>query len=143
MVERTNGAGTARALTPIAMKRAECRVSSDGNPRVDSGELMVDGRNGGASVNYQPLTINELWLSRHASRVTRHATAFTLIELLVVIAIIAILAALIFPAAAAIKRRATLTKVQTEMKQVATAIDFYKEKLSFYPPDNPTPVTDP
>ena len=52
------------------------------------------------------------------------------------IAIIAILAALIFPAAAAIKRRATLTKVQTEMKQVATAIDFYKEKLAFYPPDN-------
>jgi prepilin-type N-terminal cleavage/methylation domain-containing protein len=68
--------------------------------------------------------------------------AFTLIELLVVIAIIAVLAALIFPAAGAIKRRATLTKVQTEMKLVTTALDFYKEKLSFYPPDNPTPVTD-
>ncbi len=68
--------------------------------------------------------------------------AFTLIELLVVIAIIAVLAALIFPAAAAIKRRATITKVQTEMKQVATAIDVYKEKLGFYPPDNLTPVAD-
>src|SRR6266566_8720558 len=116
MVERTNGAGiaralirtamtTAKAIAPrcprvllragvIAMKRAGCRVPSDGNPRVDSGELMVDGRNGGASINYQPSTINELWLSRHAS-------AFTLIELLVVIAIIAVLAALIFPAATA------------------------------------------
>jgi len=69
--------------------------------------------------------------------------AFTLIELLVVIAIIAILAALIFPAAGAIKRRATITKVQTEMKQVATAIDLYKEKLAFYPPDNPSPIADP
>src|SRR6266487_1798488 len=110
MVERTHGAGTARALTRTAMttakaiaprcprvllpagvtamKRDGCRVTSDGNPRVDSGELMVDGRNGGASINYQPSTINELWLSRHASRVTRplrrrdsaasHATAFTL-----------------------------------------------------------------
>src|SRR5882672_3899234 len=64
--------------------------------------------------------------------------AFTLIELLVVIAIIAILAALIFPAAGAIKRRSTITKVQTELKQVATAIDLYKEKLNFYPPDNPS-----
>lgn len=63
--------------------------------------------------------------------------AFTLIELLVVIAIIAVLAALIFPAAAAIKRRATITKVQTELKQVSTAIDLYKEKFGFYPPDNP------
>jgi len=63
--------------------------------------------------------------------------AFTLIELLVVIAIIAVLAALIFPAASAIKRRAIITKAQTEMKQVTTFIDFYKEKLSFYPPDNP------
>ncbi len=90
---------------------------------------------------------------RRASRITHplrrrdsaasHASAFTLIELLVVIAIIAILAALIFPAAAAIKRRATLTKVQTEMKQVATAIDFYKEKLAFYPPDNLSPILDP
>src|SRR6267143_2402817 len=73
------------------------------------------------------------------TRASRKASlgAFTLIELLVVIAIIAILAALIFPAAGAIKRRATITKVQTELKQVSTTIDLYKEKLGFYPPDNP------
>lgn len=77
-------------------------------------------------------------------RASRRAArgAFTLIELLVVIAIIAILAALIFPAAGAIKRRATITKVQAELKQVTTFIDLYKEKLSFYPPDNPNnPMT--
>ena len=103
------------------MKRDECRVTSDERQTAFSGRFLS---------------------SRHASRVTHHASAFTLIELLVVIAIIAVLAALIFPAAAAMKRHATLTKVQTEMKQVATAIDLYKEKLSFYPPDNPSPVAD-
>src|ERR1043165_8213660 len=138
---RTANASPPRRPTAVlredvtAMKCTGCRVPSDGNPRVDSGALMVEGRNGGASINYQPSTVNELWLSRPAS-------AFTLIELLVVIAIIAILAALIFPAAAAMKRRATLAKVQTEMKQVATAIDLYKEKVSFYPPDNPSPIAD-
>ena len=103
------------------MKRDECRVTSDDKQSASSGRFLS---------------------SSHASRVTHPASAFTLIELLVVIAIIAVLAALIFPAAAAMKRHATLTKVQTEMKQVATAIDFYKEKLSFYPPDNPSPVAD-
>jgi len=73
------------------------------------------------------------------ARASRQAPsrAFTLIELLVVIAIIAILAALIFPAAATIKRRATITKVQAELKLIASSIDVYKEKLSLYPPDNP------
>jgi prepilin-type N-terminal cleavage/methylation domain-containing protein len=62
--------------------------------------------------------------------------AFTLIELLVVIAIIGILAALIFPAAGAIKKRAIITKTQTELDQVVVAIDLYKEKIGSYPPDN-------
>jgi len=64
-------------------------------------------------------------------------SAFTLIELLVVIAIIGVLAALIFPAAAAIKKRAMFTRTQTELDQVVVAIDLYKEKLGTYPPDNP------
>ena len=62
---------------------------------------------------------------------------FTLIELLVVIAIIGVLAALIFPAAAAIKKRAIINRAQTELDQVIVAIDLYKEKLGTYPPDNP------
>jgi prepilin-type N-terminal cleavage/methylation domain-containing protein len=67
----------------------------------------------------------------------RARNAFTLIELLVVIAIIGILAALIFPAAGAIKKRAIITKVQTELDQVIVAIDIYKEKIGTFPPDNP------
>lgn len=73
------------------------------------------------------------------AKATRRADdgAFTLIELLVVIAIIGILAALIFPAAGAIKKSAIIKKTQTELDQVKSAIELYKEKLGTYPPDNP------
>lgn len=61
---------------------------------------------------------------------------FTLIELLVVIAIIATLAALLFPAGAAIMRNAAKKRAYAELQQVAHAIESYKAKLNFYPPDN-------
>ena len=64
--------------------------------------------------------------------------AFTLIELLVVIAIIGVLAALLFPTIAGIRNKNTKTKAQGELEAVKTAIDRYKDKFGFYPPDNPT-----
>ena len=80
--------------------------------------------------------------SNNAPRAPRLAprvsdSAFTLIELLVVIAIIGVLAALILPVGAAMKRNATIKKTQTELQQIVTAIETYKEKLGFYPPENP------
>lgn len=63
--------------------------------------------------------------------------AFTLVELLIVIAIIAILAAMIFPVVGAVKRRAAISKAETELNQVKTSIELYKEKFGYYPPDNP------
>src|SRR5688572_16622908 len=67
---------------------------------------------------------------------TKEAGAFTLIELLVVIAIIGIIAALIanLSGSAAIKRK--INRVTTEMAQLETAIESYKEKKGFYPPSN-------
>lgn len=67
----------------------------------------------------------------------RRGAAFTLIELLVVIAIIGVLAALVFPALRAAKIGATRAKVRAELKQVETAIEAYKSRYGFYPPDNP------
>lgn len=63
-------------------------------------------------------------------------SAFTLIELLVVIAVIGVLAAIIFPAFTAIKKRATIKRIQGEMAFVEKAVDVYKENLGVYPTEN-------
>ena len=62
--------------------------------------------------------------------------AFTLIEMIVVISIIGLLAALIIPIAAGAKRAQMRTRARTEMAQVETAIEEYKSKQGYYPPDN-------
>jgi prepilin-type N-terminal cleavage/methylation domain-containing protein len=66
---------------------------------------------------------------------SRPARGFTLVEMLVVMGVIVVLASMIFPAAAIFKKKAALTKVRTEMKSVALAIQAYKEKFGHYPPD--------
>jgi prepilin-type N-terminal cleavage/methylation domain-containing protein len=67
----------------------------------------------------------------------RERSAFTLIELLVVIAIIGVLAALLFPAIETVRENSARKKVKAELNQLVTAIDSYKAKFGFYPPDNP------
>lgn len=62
--------------------------------------------------------------------------AFTLMELLVVISVIAVLAAMLFPAAAVIKRKAAVKRVQTQLKSIESAIDTYKENVKVMPPEN-------
>jgi prepilin-type N-terminal cleavage/methylation domain-containing protein len=80
-------------------------------------------------------------ITHHASRITHHASrfsrAFTLIELLIVISVIALLAGLTFPAVRAAKLSVTRARVRSEMIQIETAIERYKDKLGYYPPDNP------
>ncbi|HQK93807.1 MAG TPA: prepilin-type N-terminal cleavage/methylation domain-containing protein, partial [Armatimonadota bacterium] len=50
---------------------------------------------------------------------------FTLIELLVVIAIIAILAAILFPVFAKAREKARQASCNSNMKQIALAVDMY------------------
>ena len=64
------------------------------------------------------------------------ATAFTLIELIVVIAIIGILASLVLPVVGAVNKKKQISLAQTQLKDIESAIDGYKTKLGFYPPDN-------
>ena len=64
-------------------------------------------------------------------------SAFTLIELLAVIVVIALLAALIVPLTAMAVKNMKVARVETELKDLETAIKNYKETKGFYPPDNP------
>ena len=63
--------------------------------------------------------------------------AFTLIELLVVIAVIGLLAAMLLPVGAALKKKAAIKRVQTEIQFVDAAILKYASDLGHNPPDNP------
>ena len=76
--------------------------------------------------------MKNLILSRRSRR-----TAFTLIELLFVITVISILAGLVLPLSGVVKKKRMISLVQAELTQIQTAIEAYKAKLGFYPPDNP------
>ena len=63
--------------------------------------------------------------------------AFSLIELLVVIGVIVLLAGMSFPAMTAIKIAQARSRARAELTHIETAIETYKTKLGFYPPDYP------
>ena len=71
-------------------------------------------------------------LSHHLTR----RGAFTLIEMLVVIGIIGVLAALILGGASIANSKMKRAKAEAERDALVTAIQSYKNKKGFYPPDN-------
>jgi prepilin-type N-terminal cleavage/methylation domain-containing protein len=66
----------------------------------------------------------------------RDGRAFSLIEMLTVIAIIAIIAGIVLGVMPGVMNKKTVARVQTELTQLQAAIEYYKEKHGFYPPDN-------
>ncbi|HEY3320170.1 MAG TPA: type II secretion system protein [Planctomycetota bacterium] len=73
-------------------------------------------------------------ITRHSSRVTRHAAGFTLIEILVVISIIALLAALVLPVLSRARAEGQRTACKSNLSQLAKAVQMYaSENHSAYP----------
>jgi type II secretory pathway pseudopilin PulG len=64
------------------------------------------------------------------------SSAFTLIELLVVVGVIVLLAGMSFPALRGIQRVQAFKRARVELGEIETAIEAYKIKLGYYPPDN-------
>lgn len=70
------------------------------------------------------------------SRSAAARRAFTLIELLTVIAIIAALAGLLIPLSSLASTKMRVARVSVELNKYVTAIESYKARLNYYPPDN-------
>ncbi|MFQ3548738.1 MAG: prepilin-type N-terminal cleavage/methylation domain-containing protein [Armatimonadota bacterium] len=65
--------------------------------------------------------------------IQKRKRAFTLIELLVVIAVISILAAILFPVYNNTQLKAKVSRVHTELAQVAYAVELYRDDWGGYP----------
>jgi type II secretion system protein G len=68
---------------------------------------------------------------------------FTLIELLIVVAIIAILAAIAVPNFLEAQVRAKVSRVKSDMRTLATAMEAYIVDYNVYPPDSDNTLLDP
>ena len=72
-------------------------------------------------------------VSRHASRITHHASAFTLVEILLVMTIIAILAALVIPKMVGRSEQARSTAAHADLSSIKTSLDAFEVDNGFYP----------
>jgi type II secretion system protein G len=93
------------------------------------------------------------WLCRNLYRKEK---GFTLVELMVVIIILAVLTGIAIPSYMALRNRARTAAAQSEMKNIATALEVYMADRESYPAVatwntdleagnymNPVPTTDP
>ncbi len=66
----------------------------------------------------------------------RQSAAFTLMEMLVTIGVIAILAAISVGVISLAKTTSTEKRIEGQLNKLITAIEQYKSKVGFYPPDH-------
>lgn len=95
------------------------------------GEAELDGRMGNR-LDIMRWNAN----CRRGGQGSSSVTGFTLIELLVVISIIGVLASLVVGLAGMAGKKGKESRVRAELNQLVTAIEDYKAKIGYYPPDN-------
>jgi len=86
--------------------------------------------NGCALEEARPKTSKE-----RMTEMRRYVGGFTLIELLIVVAIIAILAAIAVPNFLEAQTRSKVSRVKSDMRSIATALEAYCVDYSNYPPE--------
>lgn len=69
-------------------------------------------------------------------RENRNREGFTLIEMLVVVGVIAILASITLGVLSMAKGKSQEKRIEGQLNQLVTAIEQYKSKVGFYPPDH-------
>lgn len=67
-------------------------------------------------------------------------SGFTMIELLTVIALISMLTAMIVGMAGPATSKMRIARIQAELSNISTAIDYYRNWYKVYPPDNQTRI---
>jgi general secretion pathway protein G len=69
----------------------------------------------------------------HDSRLLRHASGFTLVEMLLVLVILATLAAIVYPKVMGRSEQARITAAQTQIANFKTALDAFEVDNGYYP----------
>ena len=139
------GAKNARDDEMVGRRRTDDPVDGATNLEL---RVVVNGAAdlpAGKGPDHDRVAARRAYLRLIARRLRKDATfkAFTLIELLVVIAVIAMLAGLLIGVLPRAMEKRVTARVETDLAALTMAIEYYKEKQGFYPPDNPNNVAEP
>jgi prepilin-type N-terminal cleavage/methylation domain-containing protein len=117
-------------LSPEAEKALAAALASTGPTTPPAGRLLL-----AATVSVIGLTVLVVFGATFAlvRREKRRRIGFTLIELLIVVAIIAILAAIAVPNFLEAQTRAKTSRVRSDMRTLATALEAYFVDWNHYP----------
>ena len=97
----------------------------------------------GKGPDHDRVAARRAYLRLIARRLRKNASAFSVIELMVVIAVIAMLAGLMIGVLPGVLEKRKISRVRAELATLMAAIEYYKDKHGFYPPDTSNNIVEP